>query len=81
VNYAAKMNKPMILLKEKNVSITSPREWVEFSKYDSPDLTLKIITRSIQAIQNRIAPNPVAGALIGIGILAFLAAVFSSGNK
>lgn len=81
VNYASKVNKPMILLKEKGVQISSPREWVEFSKYDPPDITLRVIMQSIQAVQKRVAPNQAVSTIIGIAIMALLFDVLSNGSK
>lgn len=74
VNYAYQLNKPCILLKEQHVKIDSQREWVEFSRYDPPDQILQQVMASITAA-NAPMSSPI-GAIVAVGVLAFLAGIF-----
>lgn len=76
VNYALQINKPCILLKEEHVQLNTNREWVEFSRYDPPNLILQKVMDSISATSAP-TPSPI-GAIIAVGVLAFLAAIFLS---
>jgi len=70
--YARQIRKPMIPLKEKNLRYDSPIEWIEFSKYDNPDVIFQRVMGAISTIQPSISPM---GVILGIGILAFLASL------
>lgn len=76
IEYAKSINKPMILLKDKSVNISSPFEWVEFSSQDPPEHTFQIIMDAIQKI-NKSNNDGVIGFAIGVGLLALLAAALS----
>ena len=81
-NYAKQINKPMILLKEQNVSIQSSYEWVPFSRNDPPQILLKKIMDSIDRVHGgvRAEISPV-GAIIGVGILAFILGLALGGDR
>ena len=66
--YARQIKKPMILLKEENVSIQSDVEWVSFSRYEPPELLLKKIMEAI----NRVPMGSGIAPIIGLGILALI---------
>jgi len=81
-NYAKQTNKPMILLKEQNVSIQSNYEWVHFSRNDPPQILLKKIMDAINRVSGGVRSeiSPV-GAIIGVGILAFILGLALGGDK
>jgi len=70
--YAQSIGTPIIPLKEKSLRYESSVEWVEFSKYESPD---SIFQKVMEAIKKTQPSNPPLGVILGIGILAFLAAL------
>jgi hypothetical protein len=91
-NYALQIGKPTIPLKEESVRIDNSIEWIEFSKYERPEIIFSKIMNGVnsrlynQQISNNIPISPqnnAATAIIGIGILAFLAGLFmgSAENK
>ncbi|HVP22424.1 MAG TPA: hypothetical protein VMS77_00775 [Conexivisphaerales archaeon] len=49
-NYAQEIGKPTILLKEETANIETQVEWVAFSRYDSPEITLSKIMSAISAV-------------------------------
>jgi hypothetical protein len=69
-NYAAQINKPLILLKEATVSIQSDREWVSFSKNDPPEILFQKTMDAINYIQ-KTRSSPI-GFILGGAILALL---------
>ena len=81
-DYAKQINKPMILLKEQNVSIQSNYEWVPFSKNDPPQILLKKIMDAINQVHGgaRSEISPI-GAIIGVGILAFILGLVIGGRE
>ena len=71
-NYAIQINRPLILLKEQNVSLQINREWTPFSRNDAPEVLLKTIMNAINHIQGvRPEISPI-GAILGVALLAFL---------
>jgi hypothetical protein len=71
-NYAMQISKPVILLKEQNVSLQSNYQWTPFSKYDPPEILLKTIMDAINHIQGvRPEISPIV-PILGVGLLAFL---------
>lgn len=76
IEHAKNTNKPMILLKDRSVNITSPFEWTEFSSQDPPNQTFQIIMDAIQKT-NQSSNEGVIGLAVGVGLLALLAAVLS----
>ncbi len=82
VNYALQIGKPHILLKEKSVQIDTDREWVEFSRDQSPDAIFLTIMNRISVVQNNVTAQANAvGAIIGAGILVFLLGALASDSK
>ena len=77
VNYAKQIRKPMILLKEENVSIKSGIEWESFSKSDQPEILLGKIMKAISQVRET---SPF-GAIIGLGLLALILGAFLSDKK
>jgi hypothetical protein len=72
-NYALKIGKPIIPLKEESVRIKLDIEWIEFSKYDKPET---IFSKIMDGINSRLKKVPQINVPIGILILAFLAGLF-----
>lgn len=76
--YARSIPKPVIPLKEKSLQVDSAIEWIEFSRGESAD---EIFPRVMDAIRfntrNQPGLSPV-GVVLGIGVLAFIAALLSS---
>jgi hypothetical protein len=76
--YARSMQKPVIPLKERTLKVESSIEWIEFSKDENPDA---IFSRVMEAIRfntrNQPGISPI-GVILGIGVLAFIAALISS---
>ncbi len=93
INYAHQIGKAIIPLKEESVNIKFGIEWIEFSKHDRPEIIFSKIMDGLNSHLNniQISPNNVqtssqnnaAAAVIGIGVLAFLARRYigSAGNK
>lgn len=82
-NYALSMSKPLILLKEKETQIDSPVEWVEFSRYDSPEAILSKAQEALQMVKQRhysLTPPPNLAPLV-IGVLAFLFGLAAGKSK
>lgn len=75
--YAQRIGKPLIALKEKSLTYKSSVEWVEFSKYDDADAIFQKVMKATKKIQPAISP---LGVILGIGILAFLAALVFGGS-
>lgn|GEM_PF-2239739 len=74
--YAEKLNKPMILLKDRSVVIDQPREWIEFSPHDPPEHIFQTIMSALEKLKSNSSNGLVAGA-VGIGLLALLLAALS----
>jgi hypothetical protein len=72
VNYALQVGKPCILLKEESVTLETDREWVKFSKYDSHEVLSQKVKEAIEAVRNKISQPNIVGAVIAVGILAFV---------
>lgn len=75
-NYALQIGKPTIPLKEESVKIESGIEWREFSKFERPEIIFSKIMDGVNGCinNNQVFPqNNAAAAIIGIGILTFLA--------
>ena len=75
--YAQRIGKPLIPLKEKSLSYESSIEWREFSKYEDPDSIFQKVMESIKRVQPTTSPF---GVILGVGILAFLAALIFGGS-
>lgn len=83
-NYAHEINKPMLLLKEREAQVTSSREWVEFSRFDPQETILEEVGQALDQLKQNPAGIPSAQAvqpliLVGLGI--FLGAILSSASK
>ncbi len=78
IEYADKIGKPLLLLKESGVAIQSKIEWVEFSRNEGIEALSKKIVTDIEKINSRMIQItqqpvvPLAGVLV-VGILAFIA--------
>ena len=73
-NYAQSIKKPSILLKEKEVQAKSGIEWVEFSRYDPPEMILAKAQDALELVRRQhyntaLSPNLAPVAMV---ILAFL---------
>lgn len=75
--YAQGIGKPLIPLKEKSLRYESSIEWAEFSKYETHDSIFQIVMEAIKKVHPRASP---LGAILGIGILAFLASLMFGGS-
>jgi hypothetical protein len=74
IDYAIKIRKPMIILKEKELQLNPEftYEWVEFSRYESSDTTFHNIMGAIDALRNNgVISNPI-GSILGVGLLITL---------
>jgi hypothetical protein len=82
--YAKQTNKPMILLKEEGVSAKRDHEWVSFSKNDTPEVLFDRIMRAVNHIREArpsiASPSPI-GAILGVGILAFILGLALGGDR
>ena len=79
-NYAHAINKPMLLLKESEAQVTSPREWVEFSRFDPQEIILEKIGQALNQLKRNPSGTPLSPSiqpliLVGIGI--FLGVILS----
>lgn len=72
-NYAKQIRKPMILLKEEDVSIKSEIEWENFSRSDPPEILLGKIMKAI----NQVRESSPFAAILGLGLLALILAALS----
>lgn len=86
-NYAHQINKPMLLLREKEAQNTSPlaspREWVEFSRFESHQTILWKIGAALGQLQHsapRGAESEPVHPLVWVG-LGLLFGVILSGGK
>lgn len=77
IEYAKNLNKPMILLKDKSINVSSNYEWIEFSSNDTPQHTFQIIMNALGILQNSGNNNGLIAGAIGIGLLALLVAALS----
>jgi hypothetical protein len=77
VNYAFQIGKPCILLKEESVTLATDREWVKFSRYDSHEVLSQKVKEAIEAVRGRISQPNILGAIIAVGLLAFVAAAIA----
>lgn len=77
IEYASRINKPRILLKEKSVVFNSSEKWAEFSKNDSPDKILQTIMQSLKGLPINSGVNPVIAGILGIAVLGVLASLLS----
>ncbi|MCK4402325.1 MAG: toll/interleukin-1 receptor domain-containing protein [Dehalococcoidia bacterium] len=85
-NYAFKIQKPMILLKEEGVNVESPVEWVSFSRHDPIEVSAARVFEAIEKIQQRAKdqslPRPSSPPpALAVGILAFLAGLALGWDK
>lgn len=83
-NYADEINKPMLLLKEREAQITSSREWVEFSRFDPEEAIIEEVGQALNQLQQNPAGVPSAQSvhpliLVGLGI--FVGAILSNAGK
>lgn len=82
-NYALSMSKPSILLKERETQIDSTVEWVEFSRYDTPEIITAKAQEALQIVRQRhysLTPPPNLAPL-AIGVLAFLFGLAAGKSK
>lgn len=82
-NYAHQINKPMLLLKEKEASVTSSREWIEFSRCDDPEVIWQSISEAMDHLRKYPTGVPLPGPahpllLVGLGL--FLGVVLSKSS-
>ena len=77
IEYAKKLNKPMILLKDRTVSVNSSIEWLEFSSNDPPQDTFHTIMSAIDKLKNNNNLDGLVAGVVGIGLLALLASALS----
>lgn len=78
IEYARKLNKPMILLKDRSISVTSSIEWLDFSSNDPPQNTFQTIMSAIDKLKNNNNIDGLVAGVVGIGLLALLASALSS---
>jgi hypothetical protein len=78
VNYANQINKPIILFKDRQISINSPLEWVEFSSDESPEIIFKNIMEAIGKVQQRIQTKSNQNVALGMGILMLILAILGA---
>jgi len=76
--YAKQIGKPLIPLKEESLIIESSIEWFVFSKSWDPD---RIFQKVMEAIKNTQPSNSPLAPILGIGILALLAALVFGGSE
>jgi len=80
-NYAHEINKPMLLLKEREAQVASSREWVEFSRFDSQETILEKIELALEHLKHHpasIASSQSVHPLILVGLGLFLGVILSS---
>jgi hypothetical protein len=77
VNYAFQIGKPCILLKEESVTLATDREWVKFSKYDSHEVLSQKVKEAIEVVRGKISQPNILGAIIAVGLLAFVVAAIA----
>ena len=84
INHAISINKPRILLKERDLSIKMKYEWTPFSKFDEPEKIFQTIMTSIKKInepKSIVSSNTVK--LLGVALIGILvgAAIVSYARK
>jgi len=83
-NYAQEINRPMLLLKEREAQLTGSREWVEFSRFDSQEMILETVGKALSQLQKNPKGIPTSQSLhplLLVGIGAFLGSVLSNAGK
>ena len=68
-NYALQIRKPIIPLKEESIKVDLDIEWIEFSRYEKPEI---LSSRIINAIETRLKNIPQIAPLISILIPIFI---------
>jgi len=85
INYAHQINKPMLILKEKEAQIGSfSREWVEFSRYDSYETIINKIGVALNQLQQNPTGLAASGSvhpLVWAGLGLFLGAMLANSGK
>ena len=84
INYAQEINRPMLLLKEREAQLSGSIEWVEFSRFDSQEMILETVGEALSQIQKNpkgIPTSPPLHPLLLIGIGAFLGSILSNAGK
>lgn len=75
--YARSIQKTVIPLKERTLRVDSTVEWIEFSKDENSDAIFARVMEAIRSnTRNQPGISPV-GVILGIGVLAFIAALLS----
>jgi hypothetical protein len=82
-NYALSINKPCILLKEKEAVTTSDIEWVEFSRFDPPEIIISKAQQALDQVKQKhygltLPPNL---APVALGVIAFLFGLAAGKSK
>lgn len=80
-NYAHVINKPTLLLKEREAQVTSSREWVEFSRFDSQETILERIESALKHLKQHPAGTVSSQSvhpLILVGLGLFLGVILSN---
>lgn len=77
IDYAIKVNKPRILLKDQLVQLDTNYEWTEFSASESSDIILKKIMDALNKVNQTSGTGNIIGGLIGVGFLAALLGALS----
>ena len=72
IDYAYRVGKPIIPLKEKSVSIESPLEWVEFSRDESPQAVFIKVLEAVERVLERQASSRMRAALALAAMLLLL---------
>jgi hypothetical protein len=83
-NYAHEIERPMLLLKEREAQVAISREWVDFSRLDPEETILENIEKALRKIQQNpagIASSQPVHPLVLVGLGLFLGAVLSSSIK
>jgi len=78
LEYAQKIRKPIIPLKEKSVELVMPIEWIEFSKDDDPELIFGRIMEALKIAKYRYAKPYLTGVLASL-LLGFILGGFFIG--
>jgi hypothetical protein len=85
VNYAHQINKPMLVLKEREAQVGSlSREWVEFSRYDSYETILDKIRIALNQLQGNPTGAVTSGTvhpLVWVGLGLFFGAILANSGK
>ena len=59
------------------MTLATDREWVKFSRYDSHEGFSQKVKEAIEAVRGKISQPNILGAVIAVGLLAFVVAVIA----